>query len=71
MPPATPISLYAPLLVCVHMIVPIIIGTYTNLLIPYLQHYVNVWGVINIAGETKSSRFLLVVSEEIDLKQFV
>lgn len=30
-----------------------------------------VWGVINTAGETKSSRFLLVVSEQIYGKQFV
>lgn len=42
-----------------------------NLLPVYLQHSVYVWGVINTTGETKSSSFLLVVSEEIYVKQFV
>lgn len=54
-----------------YITVPIIIDTYMNLLRPYLQHCVYVWGVINIAGETQSSSFLLVVSEEIYVKQFV
>lgn len=49
----------------------IITDTDVILLILYLQHYVYVWGVINIAGETKSSSFLLVVSEEIYVKQFL
>lgn len=51
--------------------VPTIIDTPANHLLLYLQHSVYVWGVINAAGETKSSRFLLVVSEEIYGKQFV
>lgn len=56
---------------CVYITVPIIIDTYVKLLILYLQHYVYVRGVINMAGETKSSSFLLVVSEEMYVKQFV
>lgn len=56
--------------VYVYIIVPIITDTSMNLLLLYLQHSVCVWGIINTAGETKSSRFLLVVLEEIYVKQF-
>lgn len=54
-----------------YITVTVITDTPTNLLPLYLQHSVYVWGVINTAGETESSRFLLVVSEEIYVKQFV
>lgn len=54
-----------------YITVPIITDTGVSLLILYLQHHVYVWGVINIAGETKSSSFLLVVSEEIYVKELV
>lgn len=69
--PAFCTFLHTPPLVCAYIIVPIIIDTYVNLLQLCLQCCVCVWGVINSAGETKSSSFMLVVSEEIYVKQFV
>lgn len=70
-PPATPVFLSALPNPCVYITMPIITDTYVNLLILYLQHYVYVWGVVNVAGEIKSSSFLLVVSKEIYGKPFV